>query len=72
MSQDTMPQISLRAARTNAKLSLVEASEQLGISKATLSNWENSKSEPRISQLEQMSKLYDMPINFIFVQQKSI
>lgn len=57
--------ISLKAARVNAKLTLVEAAKELGVGLSTISRWEK---EPwRISALYQdkISKVYKMPIDMI-------
>lgn len=60
-----MPQISMRAARVNAGLTLDEVAKALEISSKTVSNWENGVAEPRISQCVRMSKLYGLPIDSI-------
>ena len=66
-----MPRISLEAARVNAKLTMDELAKILGVSKTTIYNWENGKSEPTLSQLRKISELSGIPMDFIFVPDKS-
>lgn len=66
-----MPNISLEAARVNAKLTQVELAEELGVSPTTVCNWETGKSEPTLSQLRKISTLSGIPMDFIFVPEKS-
>lgn len=58
-------QISLAAARVNANLSQDDVVKALNISKATLVNWEQGKSEPKLTQVQKLSRLYKMPIDNI-------
>lgn len=62
-----MPKITLEAVRVNAKMTQAEWAENIGVSKTTVNNWENGKSEPTISQLRIMSRLSGIPMDFIFV-----
>lgn len=58
-------QITLKAARVNAGLTLMQASKSLGIGKDTLIKWER---EPwRVSALYQMSisEAYNVPVDRI-------
>lgn len=59
-------QISLAAARVNAELTQEEVAKQLKVSKNTVVNWENGKTEPTISQGRKLSELYKMPLEHIF------
>ena len=59
-------QISLAAARVNAGLTQEEVAKQLKVSKNTVVNWENGKTEPTISQGRKLSELYKMPLEHIF------
>lgn len=63
--------ISLAAARVNAKLTQEEVAKALNVGKQTICSWENGKSEPKTSQFRQLSELYDMPIDNIFLPSKS-
>lgn len=63
--------ISLAAARVNAKLTQEELAEKLGVSKSTVNGWEKGKSEPKLSQLQAISALSGIPMDFIFVPIKT-
>lgn len=54
--------ISLKAARINAELTVERASEEIGVSKQTLLNWEMDKTEPSINQFKRLSDLYKIPL----------
>lgn len=62
----------LRAARAYSDLSLQEAAEKLGVSYSTLRNWEIGKTEPKATQLHQMSELYGIRTEDFFLSSKSI
>ena len=64
-------QISLAAARVNAGLTQEEVSKALGVGKQTVVNWEKGYSEPKMSQSRQLSDLYHMPLDYIFLPSKS-
>ncbi len=65
-----MPEISLEAVRVNAKMKQKEWAKVLGVSQATVVNWEKGNTEPSLSQLRTMSKLSGIPMDFIFVPDK--
>lgn len=62
-----MPKISLEAVRVNARMKQKEWAEILGVSQATVVNWEKGNTEPTLSQLRTMSELSGIPMDFIFV-----
>lgn len=64
-------QITLAAARVNAGMTQEQVSKILHINKQTIVNWENGKSEPSISQAKELSKLYNMHLDNIFLPCKS-
>lgn len=66
-----MPRISLEAARVNAGLTQKELAEMLGVSNVTIINWEKGNSEPSVSQLRTISELSGIPMDFIFIPDKS-
>lgn len=66
-----MPRISLKATRVNANMEQREWAENVGVSVATVINWEKGKTEPTLSQLRKMSELSGIPMDFIFVPDKS-
>lgn len=65
-----MKQISLRAARTNANLTLEQVAEATGISVPTLSKWENYITFPTAMQLKRLCFLFGCTMNDIFVPDK--
>ena len=66
MILQTVPRISLKAARVNADLSQQEAAKRLGISKATLQNYEAGNTVPDILLSRKIEDVYGFPIDFIF------
>jgi len=69
MAMQVMPRISLRAARVNADLSQQEAAKRLGISKATLQNYEAGNTVPDILMSRKIEDVYGFPVDFIFFGQ---
>lgn len=59
--------INLAAARTNASKTQKEWADLLGVSLATITNWESGKSAPNAIQLRKISELSGIPMDFIFV-----
>lgn len=53
-----MVKLTLEAARVNAGYSQKEAAEKLGVSNATLCNWENGKSFPSVKYVKKICELY--------------
>lgn len=64
-------QISLAAARVNAKLTQEDVSRALHINKKTVGDWENGKVIPSFIALSALSNLYEIPIDNIILPQKS-
>lgn len=64
-------QISLAAARVNAGLTQEDVAKFMRVGKQTIVSWEKGKSEPKMSQSRELSKLYKMPLDYIFLPQKS-
>lgn len=62
----TPPKITLEAARTNAKLTIVEAAEKVGVSRSTIVNWEKDPSAIKISFLKSIEAAYNYPADYIF------
>lgn len=60
------PKISLRAARVNAHLLQKEAATRLGISQATLQNYENGVTVPDWNMAKRIENLYNFPSDYIF------
>ena len=66
-----MPKISLEAVRVNARYTQKAWAKEFGVSNSTVLNWEKGKTEPTLSQLRKMSELSGIPMDFIFVPDKS-
>ncbi len=64
-------QISLAAARVNANLKQADVAKAMHVSKQTIMHWEKGQTEPTISQCRELSRLYDMPLDCIFLPQRS-
>lgn len=64
-------QISLASARVNAKMTQEEVAQKLHVSKQTVVNWESGKTEPKTSHARALSKLYNMPLKYIFFGERS-
>lgn len=58
--------ITLRAARVNTGLTLIEASEKLGINKDTLSKYEKDSTDIPRSLMCKIEHVYGVPLNHIF------
>lgn len=63
--------ISLAAARVNARLTQNDVAKALHEGKQTVVSWEKGKTEPKISQSRRLSELYNMPLDYIFLPEKS-
>jgi len=57
--------LKLKAARVNAELTQKEAAKCLGISKGTLSNYENYTTKPDIEMGQKIATLYGMAVDDI-------
>ncbi len=64
-------QISLAAARVNAKMTQEDVAKEMHITKQTIVNWEKGVSEPTISQARELCALYSIPLDYIFLPEKS-
>ena len=62
----------IRDARSELGMSLRESARQLGVSPSFLSQLENGKSLPSVSTLYQLSKLYGVSIDQLFMEQSTV
>lgn len=60
-------QISLAAARVNAKMTQEDVAKEMHVSKQTIVNWEKGKIVPGIPEIEKLSRIYKMPQDNIFL-----
>lgn len=57
----------LKAARVNRKLRQRKVAQEIGVSRATLSAWENGRSFPRMDKVQKLAKVYQKEaIEFVF------
>lgn len=66
------PKISLAAARVNANMSQEEASKALGISKASLQNYEAGRTIPTWDVVERIEEVYHFPAAYIFFRKATV
>lgn len=60
--------MTLKALRINNNYTQQEAGEKLGVTKDTISRWENAKSFPNAVQIEAIENLYNVTYdNIIFL-----
>ena len=64
-------QITLTAARVNAGMTQEQVAEIMHISKQTVVNWEKGRVSPGIPEMEMMARIYNMPLDCIFLPKKS-
>lgn len=66
-----MQEIRIRpaAVRVNANMTMKEWADTLGVDIGTVNNWEQGKTEPKLSIVRKMSELAGIPIDFIFFGQ---
>lgn len=65
MNVEKLKQISLKAARVNAGLTIRKAAEKIGVGKDTLIKWEKEPWKVNALYQDKISKVYKMPINQI-------
>lgn len=64
-------QITLAAARVNAKLTQEEVANRMKIGKRTIINWEKGVVMPSFADLNMLSCIYGIPVDNIFLSRKS-
>lgn len=61
-------QVTLKAARTNVRLTQQEAADKIGVTVDTISNWERAKSFPNALHIRRIEEVYGVPYdNLIFL-----
>ncbi len=63
--------ISLKACRANADKNQREWAEILGVGLNTIVSWESGNTEPSATQLQEISRLSGVPMDFIFIPKVS-
>lgn len=64
--QIEMPQITLKAARVNVGLNLVDAAKKLNLSPTTLIKWEKHPGDLTPNQQRLIGDVYNFPTDYIF------
>lgn len=60
-------QVSLAAARVNAKLTQTEVSERIGVTQGTLVRWETGDKYPPVPVFKALCNLYGCKMDDIFI-----
>ena len=63
-----MFKVYLDAVRINAHMSQEEWAKALCVTKQTVTNWELGKTQPKFDQVQRMSELSGIPIDYIGVR----
>lgn len=62
----------IKNARLNANLTQEQVAEALGVSRQTVSNWENEKTYPDIISVVKMSDLYHISLDHLLKEEKTV
>lgn len=62
----------IKKSRTDARITQEQASEALGVSRQTVSNWENERSYPDIISVLKMSDLYGVSLDYLLKGEASM
>ena len=68
---DKTLQISLAAARVNAKMTQEQVANAMKIGKRTVINWEKGVVAPSFADLNMLASIYGIPVDYIFLPSKS-
>lgn len=68
--RDQTMQLTLKAWRVNANLSIGETALKMGKTSRTIYNWESGQCMPDISNLSKLAEIYHTSINHIFLGDK--
>ena len=60
----------IKAARLKKKMTQEQVAELLGVSRQTISNWENEKSYPDIISVIKMSDCYEVSLDYLQQEEK--
>ena len=62
----------IKSARTAANITQEQAAEHLGITRQTISNWENGKTYPDIVSVIKMSNLYNISLDRLLKEEQAV
>lgn len=60
-------QISMAAARVNAKMTQTDAAREMSVSKQTIVNWEKGATSPTVTQARKLASIYNIPLDYLFL-----
>ena len=63
-----MFKVYLDAVRINAQMSQEEWANALSVTKQTVTSWEAGKTQPRFDQVQRMSELSGIPLDYIAIR----
>lgn len=63
--------INLAAVRANAGMNQADFAKAIGVDKSTIFKWENGQGVPNATALRKMSELSGIPMDYIYVPDKS-
>ena len=63
-----MFKVFLHAVRANANMSQAEWAKALSVTKSTVTSWEAGRTQPKLDQVQQMSELSGIPLDYIAVR----
>lgn len=66
-----MFQISLEAARVNAKMTQTDAALAINVNRSTIRNWESGRTFPDAIQFKALCDIYGCPMDIIILPSKS-
>ena len=55
--------LTLRGARVNAKKTVKEIAEKLGVTTQTVYNWEQGITQPKMQHTQQLAELYNIKVD---------
>ena len=58
----------IQCLRKNKGLSQEELADKVGVSRQAVSKWENNKSIPDISILQNISKMFNIDLNYLLIE----
>ena len=64
--------VKIKNARIKTNLTQEQAAEAIGVSRQTISNWENEKTYPDIVSVVKMSDLYDISLDRLLKEEKPV
>ena len=64
-------QISIAAARVNARMTQSDVAGEMNVSKQTIVNWEKGVTSPTVPQARRLASIYNIPLDYLFLPAES-